>query len=623
MDTPCKSRIAVVYVYNTWAGFIRACVLRTIKMRDDKMRSTALTLTVALVTVGVAQAVYAAAPAAPAWVAESNQDSQILLKTFADFAPEQAGQFGVDGLDEQATNLTPDYVQRLNASLDQDLSQLQALQVKATEPHLKQDIQILIKAVQDTKHGNELQQKYMLNYTNVPQTVYFGIYSLLDPQSQVPPQRQQAVVKRLQAYAGLLPGRPAITEQAKALFEADLKRDPKLLGPYVAELAQDEQDDAHYIAGIKQLLTASKVQGWQDAWAKLEPQLDAYVSWMKSDVEPHVRTDNRLPEEMYAFNLHNFGVDEDPRALIQEALFSFSEIQHQLEGMAKLVAKQNGYKSSDYRDVIRELKKKQLNPKNILPFYEKRLAAIEDIIRAEHIVTLPQRKMVIRMASDAESAQEPAPHMNPPRLIGNTGQFGAFMLPSNAGQPGGMDDDTFDAAAWTLTAHEGRPGHELQFASMIENGTSIARALFAFNSANVEGWALYSEAEMQPYEPLDGQMIALRDRLLRAARAFLDPMVNLGMITPDDAKAFLEREVVASPAFAKEEADRFAFRMPGQATSYYYGYHNFLTMRGEAEVALGAKFDRQKFNDFILSQGLLPPDLMRQAVKEEFIPNQK
>jgi uncharacterized protein (DUF885 family) len=213
--------------------------------------------------------------------------------------------------------------------------------------------------------------------------------------------------------------------------------------------------------------------------------------------------------------------------------------------------------------------------------------------------------------------------MNAPRLIGNTGQYGEFILPNNEGAKGGMDDDNFDAAAWTLTSHEGRPGHELQFASMIENGTSIARGVFAFNSANVEGWALYSEAEMQPYEPIDGQLIALRDRLLRAARAFLDPMVNLGMISPDDAKAFLERDVVLSPAFAKEEADRFAFRMPGQATSYYYGYHNFMTMRGAAEVALGPKFNRQKFNDFILSQGLLPPTLMQQAVEQEFIPSQK
>ena len=407
------------------------------------------------------------------------------------------------------------------------------------------------------------------------------------------------------------------------LFENDLKRDPKLLGPYKGQVEQDLKDDQQYIPGIEQLLAGSKVQGWQEPWATLKAQLTDYSAWVQSDVMPHARAANRMPEEVYTNNLHDLGVDEDPRALIKEAEFSFSEIQHQLEGMAILVAKQDHLKSSDYRDVIRELKKQQLKPDNILPFYRNRLRQIEAIIRKEHIVTLPQRQMMIRMGSKAETAAEPAPHMDAPRLIGNTGQYGSFILPDNAGQKGGMDDDTFDAAAWTLTAHEGRPGHELQFASMIENHTSIARALFAFNSANVEGWALYSEAEMQPYEPLEGQMIALRDRLLRAARAFLDPMVNLGMITPDQAKEFLMREVVASPAFAQEEANRFAFQLPGQATSYYYGYHNFLTMRGRAQVELGDKFNRQKFNDFVLSQGLLPPDLMQKAIDEEFIPSQK
>ncbi|MFI4920945.1 MAG: DUF885 domain-containing protein [Gammaproteobacteria bacterium] len=585
------------------------------------MKSHSLTLAVALAMSGTAVAATSTPPPVPAWVTESNQDSQIVLKTFAEFAPEQAGQLGVDGLDDQATNLTLDIVQRTDAAADQDLAQLNDLQAKATDPHLKQDLQILITSTEGFKRDNDLQYKYMLNFTDVPQLVFNGVQTLIDP--QVPAERQQAVVKRLEAYAGMLPGRPPITEQGKALFEADLKRDPKLLGPYTAELQQDLVDSPQYVSGIEELLSKSKVQGWQPAWAKLESQLNDYIAWEKSDVLPHARTESKLPYEIYANNLSDLGVKEDPRALIQEALFSFAEIQHQLVGMAILVAKQDGFKSNDYRDVIRELKKKQLSPTNILPFYKKRLAAIEAIIRQEHIVTLPQRAMMIRMGSAAESAQIPAPHMNPPWLIGNTGQYGEFILPNNAGQKGGMDDDTFDAAAWTLTSHEGRPGHELQFANMIENGTSIARALFAFNSANVEGWALYSEAEMQPYEPLEGQMIALRDRLLRAARAFLDPMVNLGLIKPDDVKVFLEREVVLSPALAKEEADRFAFRSPGQATSYYYGYHNFLTMRGRAEVALGEKFNRQKFNDFILSQGLLPPDLMQQAVDEEFIPSQK
>jgi len=585
------------------------------------MKSQSLTLAVALALSGTALAASAAVPQPPAWVAESNQDTQILLKTFADFAPESAGQTGVDGLDDQATNLTPDYIDRLNAAVDADVAQLSTLMAKATDSHVKQDLQILIDAANGAKRDNELQRKYLLNYTDVPQLVFGGARALVDP--QIPLERQQSVVKRLEAYAGMLPGRPSISDQGRALFEADLKRDPKLLGPYKGEIEQDLQDQPQYITGLKDLLSKSQVKGWEPAYAKLETQLNDYIAWEKSVVLPHARAESRFPEEMYANNLHDLGVDEDPRALIQEAEFSFSEIQHQMEFMAKLVAKEHGYKSSDYRDVIRELKKNQLNSKDILPFYKKRLAAIEAIIRQEHIVTLPQRAMVIRMGSAAEIAQIPAPHMNAPRLIGNTGQYGEFILPDNAGQKGGMDDDTFDAAAWTLTAHEGRPGHELQFASMIENGTSIARAVFAGNSANVECWALYSEAEMQPYEPIDGQLIALRDRLMRAARAFLDPEVNLGMISPDDVKVFLEREVALSPALAKEEADRYAFRGPGQATSYYYGYHNYLTMRGEAEVALGPKFDRQKFNDFILSQGLLPPTLMRKAVEEEFIPSQK
>jgi len=41
---------------------------------------------------------------------------------------------------------------------------------------------------------------------------------------------------------------------------------------------------------------------------------------------------------------------------------------------------------------------------------------------------------------------------------------------------------------------------------------------------------------MKQYEPLEGQMGALQMRLMRAARAFLDPMLNLGLIEPTAAK---------------------------------------------------------------------------------------
>jgi uncharacterized protein (DUF885 family) len=180
------------------------------------------------------------------------------------------------------------------------------------------------------------------------------------------------------------------------------------------------------------------------------------------------------------------------------------------------------------------------------------------------------------------------------------------------------DDFNFDAAAWTLTAHEARPGHELQFSRVVETGVSLARVLFAFNSVNVEGWGLYAEAITLPYMPLDGQLISLQLRLQRAARAFLDPELQIpGKWTPEAARAFLQKEVGLSPAFATEEVDRFTFRSPAQATAYFYGYTRLLELRDAAQKQLGDRFDALKFHDLILSQGLLPPDLMRKAVLTE------
>ncbi|HUR41776.1 MAG TPA: DUF885 family protein, partial [Verrucomicrobiae bacterium] len=116
---------------------------------------------------------------------------------------------------------------------------------------------------------------------------------------------------------------------------------------------------------------------------------------------------------------------------------------------------------------------------------------------------------------------------------------------------------------------------------------------------------------------------SLQYRLQRAARAFLDPMVNLGRITPEEVKSFLMSEVVLSEGMSQQEVDRYTFRAPGQATSYFYGYQRLLETRQRAELALREKFNRQAFNDFVLAQGLLPPRLLEKAVLEEFVPRHR
>ncbi len=78
--------------------------------------------------------------------------------------------------------------------------------------------------------------------------------------------------------------------------------------------------------------------------------------------------------------------------------------------------RRKGYKSADYRSVIRELKKNRVPEDQVLAVYKAHLATIEDTVRKENIITLPQRNAAIRLGTPAENAASPAPHLNPPRL---------------------------------------------------------------------------------------------------------------------------------------------------------------------------------------------------------------
>ena len=102
----------------------------------------------------------------------------------------------------------------------------------------------------------------------------------------------------------------------------------------------------------------------------------------------------------------------------------------------------------------------------------------------------------------------------------------------------------------------------------------------------------------------------------------LDPMLNLGLTDVATAERILRDEAGFSPAMVKQEVDRYTFRAPGQAGSYFYGYSQLADLRVATELALGDKFDRMAFNDFIVGQGLLPINLLSEAVRRDFIPAQ-
>jgi uncharacterized protein (DUF885 family) len=553
------------------------------------------------------------------WIEESNQNAEVLLEVLARYQPEAAADLGVQGYDEAVMDLKPGVVQRQASDLQTAIENLEQRRSKATDKRVQQDLDILIDAARDQRETLALTEKHLLPFFDLTQSIFGGFQNILD--ARVAKDRHAAALVRLRRYVGAEKGYEPIAKLARDRYE-EATQNTALLGPWNKEAQQYLDNQARYLDGIESLLKQSGLKGWQKDLRTLRKQLDDYAAWVRSSVLPKARTTNQLPAEIYADNLKSFGVEMQPEELMERAQASYMQTREELQSLSRQVAAQRKWSFNDYREVLRELKKERIDQSNLMPFYRNRLSQLEDIVRKERIVTLPEREAVIRLATEAESAASPAPHIDPPRLVGNTGEPAEFVLPlanPNAAPGTVMDDFIFDAISWTLTAHEARPGHELQFAAMLERGVSTARVVFAFNSANIEGWALYAEAVMKKHLPLEGQIGSLQARLMREARAFLDPMLNLGMIQPDAAKRFLMEEVVLSEPMAQQEVDRYTFRAPGQATAYFYGYTKLNALRTQAELAMGERFDQQSYHDFIVNQGLLPFEVLERVVREEYV----
>lgn len=555
----------------------------------------------------------------PEWVKRSNEIAYKVLESGAKFAPEFAGQSGVDGYDEEIFDLGENLYERQIAASEQNIAMLKALLAKEEDPRVVQDLEIMIKAEYDDIESNRVNYERVLPYANLTGLIFAGFRGLLD--KQVPLERQKAALVRLKKYTGQAEGYEALTDLAKTRL-TERSQIPGLIKPFIGEVQQDLERAPIMIQGLQSLFAATELEGYEQDLAMLSEQLTAYNNWVEETILPNTRESAALPRELYELQLKHYGVEDSPEALIKTGQVAFMNIRNEMIALAPLVAQQKGYETGSYREVIELLKKEQVNGDELMAKYREVMVELDAIIEREGLVSLPDEPARVRMATPAETAQQPAAHLDIPRLVGNTGEFPEFIVPTIVQEEDGswpQSDYAFPAMMWTLSAHEARPGHEMQFTTMLRGGISTARALFAFTSANVEGWALYAEAIAKPYMPLEGQLISLRDRLLRAARIWLDPMLNMGLISAEEAKRVLMVEVVLDDLSAQTEIDRYTFRSPAQATAYYYGYENLQSLRASTELRLQDGFNQQEFHDFLLAQGLLPPEMLSKAVRENFI----
>lgn len=170
----------------------------------------------------------------------------------------------------------------------------------------------------------------------------------------------------------------------------------------------------------------------------------------------------------------------------------------------------------------------------------------------------------------------------------------------------------------SLAYHEGIPGHHMQIAIAQELDNLPEFRKHLYYGAYIEGWGLYSELlpkEVGYYKDPYSDFGRLAAELWRACRLVADTGIHAKKWTREQAIQFYKDNTPNAEIDCIKMVDRHIV-LPGQATSYKIGMIKILSLRAKAKKALGEDFDVREFHDVILTNGVVPLDVLEDLVND-------
>jgi len=243
-----------------------------------------------------------------------------------------------------------------------------------------------------------------------------------------------------------------------------------------------------------------------------------------------------------------------------------------------------------------------------LRFYESQTATVRAFVTSHHLVTIPAYIGAFRIVElpKALAPLFPGGFMNPPGPF-ERDQSGFYFVPDYNPSNQSFFAAQARRAVLPVLAHEGIPGHFLQFSIAYKNPDFIRKvhgdAVFS------EGWAFYGE-EMLMRAGLYDNDPAGREAVIhlmrhRATRVLVDIGLASGAMTLPQAIAFFKQNAGIDQDTAYGEGTRFAMG-PGQAIDYLTGKSQIESLMAEDEDRMGSSFTLGAFHDRLLSYGTVP-----------------
>ena len=272
----------------------------------------------------------------PEWIAKSNGYTEKVLDVIAKHSPESAARLGVEGLDDEITDLSEGFNERAVFDLNRVKEYLEIELAQTNNELVRQDLLILIESTENNIEEINLEETNLLPYYNATSMIYNGIRGLLE--DRIPQERRLDALVRLKRYAGNETGYTPLTILARKEMEREWNKNSNRIAPFRDEVERDLKTSIEYIKEIEDLFKKYEIKGFEKDYKKLVAQLENYHSYIQEEILPNTRTDFKLPLAIYSFNLKEYGVDMPIEELQRRAMVAFKELQTQLQVLGKLIA---------------------------------------------------------------------------------------------------------------------------------------------------------------------------------------------------------------------------------------------------------------------------------------------
>lgn len=245
----------------------------------------------------------------------------------------------------------------------------------------------------------------------------------------------------------------------------------------------------------------------------------------------------------------------------------------------------------------------------LLEEYQRRTGEVRNAFVRAQVVTFPQSERC-HVLPVPEFLRHHFPtaayHQPPPFARDQTGIFWVNDLSGHQRDPVKRAAEIAQHFGLDFTcAHEAYPGHHLQFVIQNQHPSRIRRLMH--HATGYEGWTLWCEkmAVDQGVITLpEARLIQLHDALWRAHRIVIDCGLHDGALTYSAACRRLQDGVGFTRARARGDVNWYT-ASPTVPLSYLLG--RLEVERLHAQLCGREGWPLQRFNDWLLSHGALPP----------------